>query len=128
MAQSLLSGVWTKLDTDELRLFLRERFGGGPGQYDGREDTLYLPLPKFRRNPFARDVLLDPGGMTVPRITALHMLRSTITTVFRSREFIISWLNHTPHATALYASCSASPPPHAGQKKRRMHPVERKLL
>jgi hypothetical protein len=46
MAQSLLSGVWTKLDTDELRLFLRERFGGGPGQYDGGEDTLYLPLAR----------------------------------------------------------------------------------
>jgi hypothetical protein len=32
-------------------------------------------------NPFARDVLLDPGGTTMPRMTALHMLRSTITTV-----------------------------------------------
>jgi hypothetical protein len=30
-----------------------------------------------------------------------------------SREFIISWLNHTPHAIAVYASLSASPPPHA---------------
>ena len=30
---------------------------------------------------YARDVALDPGGMTVPRMTALHMLRSTITTV-----------------------------------------------
>jgi hypothetical protein len=25
----------------------------------------------------------------------------------RSREFIISWLNHTPHAPTVYASCSA---------------------
>src|SRR5439155_9936906 len=31
----------------------------------------------------------------------------------RSRDFIISWLNPTPHATAVYASCSALPPPHA---------------
>src|SRR5258705_4662096 len=50
-----------------------------------RERTLNrrpdVGYPRFRRNPFARDVLLDPGGMTVPRITALHMLRSTITTV-----------------------------------------------
>jgi len=29
----------------------------------------------------------------------------------RSREYIISWL--TPHAPAVYASCSALPPPHA---------------
>src|SRR4249920_1565913 len=37
--------------------------------------------PSFRRDPFARDVLLDPGGTTMPRITALHMLRWTIETV-----------------------------------------------
>ena len=37
----------------------------------------------------------------------------------RSREFIISWLNHTPHATAVYASCSALPPPHATLASRR---------
>src|SRR4249919_2640167 len=50
-----------------------------------RERTLNrrpdVGYPRFRRNPFARDVLLDPDGMTVPRITALHMLRSTMTTV-----------------------------------------------
>src|SRR4249920_2406747 len=37
--------------------------------------------PSFRRDPFARDVLLDPGGTAMPRMTALHMLRSTISTV-----------------------------------------------
>src|SRR5262249_51398652 len=37
----------------------------------------------------------------------------------RSREFIISWLNHTPHAAAVYASCSALPPPHATLASRR---------
>jgi hypothetical protein len=31
----------------------------------------------------------------------------------RSREWIISWLTPTLHAPAVYASCSASPPPHA---------------
>src|SRR5262249_19321544 len=36
-----------------------------------------------------------------------------------SREFIISWLTPTPHATAVYASCSASPPPHATLASRR---------
>ena len=37
--------------------------------------------PSFRCVPFARDVLLDPGRTTVPRITALLVLRSTISTV-----------------------------------------------
>jgi hypothetical protein len=37
----------------------------------------------------------------------------------RSREFIISWLTPTPHATAVYALCSASPPPHASLLLRR---------
>ena len=41
----------------------------------------------------------------------------------RSREFIISWLNHTPHATAVYASCSALPPPHATLASRRLAPL-----
>jgi hypothetical protein len=30
------------------------------------------------------------------------------------------WLNHTPHATAVYASCSALPPPHATLASRRL--------
>ena len=50
-----------------------------------RERTLNrrpdVGYPSFRRDPFARDVLLDPGGTAMPRITALHMLRSTIRTV-----------------------------------------------
>src|ERR1700751_1699951 len=37
--------------------------------------------PNFRCIPFARDVLLDPGRMAVPRLSALLMLRSTISTV-----------------------------------------------
>src|SRR5215813_11645376 len=31
----------------------------------------------------------------------------------------LSWLNPTPHAIAVYASCSASPPPHATLASRR---------
>src|SRR5437588_11541822 len=54
------------------------------------------------------------------RITTLHMLRSAISDSLRSRGFIISWLNHTPRATAVYASCSASPPPHAPLVARRL--------
>jgi hypothetical protein len=37
--------------------------------------------PSFQRSPFARDVFFDPGRAVVPRITALLILRSTITTV-----------------------------------------------
>src|SRR5262249_42338082 len=36
-----------------------------------------------------------------------------------SRDFIISWLNPTPHAQAVYASCAALPPPHATLASRR---------
>src|SRR5262249_24557817 len=37
-----------------------------------------------------------------------------------TRDFIISWLNPTPHATAVYASCSASRLPHATLGSRRL--------
>src|SRR5262245_60059297 len=47
------------------------------------------------------------------------MLRSAISDSLCSRDFIISWLNRTPHATAVYASCSALPPPHATLASRR---------
>ena len=43
---NLLSERWTGLDSDELRLLLRERFGGGLGQYDGDDGKLYLPLAR----------------------------------------------------------------------------------
>ena len=33
--------------------------------------------PRFRRDPFVRDVAFDPGRATAPRITAPHMLPST---------------------------------------------------
>jgi hypothetical protein len=43
-----------------------------------RPDARY---PRFQRDPCARDVALDHGGTTMPRITALYMLRATIETV-----------------------------------------------
>ncbi len=46
MRQNLLRETWTDLDSYELRLLLRERLGGGPGQYDGNDDKLYLPLAR----------------------------------------------------------------------------------
>src|SRR5207342_1606586 len=66
-----------------------------------RERTLNrrpdVGYPRFRRDPFARDVLLDPGGTTMPRMTALHMLRSTITTV--SAPANSSFRGSLPHPT-----------------------------
>src|SRR5262245_499992 len=53
--------------------------------------------PRFRRDPFARDVALDPGGSTMPRITASHMLRSTVKTV--SAPAISSFRGSIPHPT-----------------------------
>ena len=60
-----------------------------------RPDTRY---PRFRRAPCARDVALDPGGTTMPRIAALLMLRSTMKTVSApaSRSFRGS-LPHPKH-------------------------------
>src|SRR5712691_2982735 len=46
-------------------------------QVTARRGTSQVPTRSF----FARDVLLDPGRATMPRITALLMLRSTPTTV-----------------------------------------------
>src|ERR1700730_14316513 len=37
--------------------------------------------PSFRCDPFPPEVAFDPGGTTMPRIAALHMLRSTMKTV-----------------------------------------------
>jgi hypothetical protein len=47
------------------------------------EEFKAVGLPRFRRDPFARDVAFDPGGTTMPRITALHMLRSPAISSFR---------------------------------------------
>jgi hypothetical protein len=43
LPQNLLSETWVDLDSDELRLLLRERFAPGVGQYDGDDGKLYLP-------------------------------------------------------------------------------------
>ena len=55
------------------------------------------PSSGIRRDPFARDLALDPGGTTMPRITALHMLRSTMRTV--SAPASSSFRGSLPHPT-----------------------------
>ena len=66
--------------------------------------------PRFRRDPFVRDVVSDPGRATAPRIAAPHMLPSTVMQPPRPLRLQgISWLNPTPHTIAVYASPWSSP-------------------
>jgi hypothetical protein len=65
--------------------------------------------PRFRRDPFVRDVVFDHGRASVPRITGPHMLPSTLLTVSASAEFWFSRLNSTPHTITVYASHPPSP-------------------
>ena len=61
-----------------------------------------------------------PAGWTVPRITVPPMWRSTVETVSAPSDKDISWLNHTPHAAAVYASWPSLPPAHATLASRRL--------
>jgi hypothetical protein len=46
LPHNLLEPTWTNLDSEELRLFLQHRFGGGLGQIDGDDGKLYLPAAR----------------------------------------------------------------------------------
>src|SRR5713101_3640758 len=65
--------------------------------------------PRFRRDPFARDVAFDPDGASAPCMAAPHILPSTTVTASAPATFGISWLNPTPHTIAVYASPWSSP-------------------
>src|ERR1700726_2182000 len=65
--------------------------------------------PRFRRDPFIRDVASDPGRATVPRVTAPHMLPSAVATASAPATSRISWLNPTPQMITVYASPWSSP-------------------
>src|SRR5216684_8076210 len=65
--------------------------------------------PRFRRDPFVRDVVFDPGRASAPRIAVPHMLPSTLLTASASAISWISWLNSTPHTITVYASHPPSP-------------------
>jgi len=61
---NLLQATWTDLNSAELRLLLRERFGGGPGQYDGGDKRLYLPLnrePSRISLTYTKITAVEPG-------------------------------------------------------------------
>src|SRR5258708_10430704 len=65
--------------------------------------------PRFRRVPSVRDVALDPGRATEPRIAVPHILPSTCLTASAPAISRISWLKPTPHTIAVYASPWSSP-------------------
>src|SRR4249920_1697181 len=70
---------------------------GPPYARANSQPTARRGISQVRRDPFARDVLLDPGGTTMPRITALHMLRSTMTTI--SAPAVSSFRGSITHPT-----------------------------
>src|SRR5271166_1832790 len=65
--------------------------------------------PRFRHDPFVRDVASDPGRATVPCVAVPHMLPSTVMNVSAPATSGISWLNPTPHTITVYASPWSSP-------------------
>src|SRR5436190_9493597 len=65
--------------------------------------------PSFRCDPFARDVALDPGRASAPRMTVSHLLPSIESNLSAPALSDLSWLNPTPHAIAVYASQPLSP-------------------
>ena len=67
--------------------------------------------PRFRRDPFIRDMASDPGRATVPCITAPHMLPSAVATASAPATSRISRLNPTPQMITVYASPWSSPSP-----------------
>src|SRR6476620_2478539 len=60
--------------------------------------------PRFRYDPFARDVDLDPRRASAPRVEVPHMLPSSASSTSAPAISDLSWLNPTPHAIAVYAS------------------------
>ena len=60
--------------------------------------------PRFRCQPFARELALDPGGATPSRIATVHVQPSLHNTNSAPATFRITWLNPSPHAISVYAS------------------------
>jgi hypothetical protein len=63
--------------------------------------------PKFRCAPFVRDVAIDPGRASAPRVAVPHILPSTKCTASAPTLSSISWLIPTPHTIAVYVPAVA---------------------
>src|SRR3989454_3341124 len=65
--------------------------------------------PRFRGVPFVRDGVFDHGRASAPRVTAPHMLPSTLLTGSASASLWLSRLNNPPRTIVVYASHPPSP-------------------
>jgi hypothetical protein len=65
--------------------------------------------PRFRRDPLLRDGVFDHGRASAPRMTAPHVLPSTLLTGSASASFCLSRLNSPPHSIVVYASLPPLP-------------------
>ena len=71
----------------------------------GNQPKAPAGLPGFQRYPFIRDVAFDPGGVEPSRLNdGLHAAFDATNRLGLRNFFLISWLNPTPHMTAVYAS------------------------
>src|ERR671938_566675 len=52
--------------------------------------------PRFRRDPFVRELVSDPGRATAPRVAAPLVLPSALWTASAPALTLISWLNTDP--------------------------------
>ena len=64
--------------------------------------------PRFRHDPFARDMALDPGAMA-PRDCGTTHVAFGAHDGLGPHNVVISWLNPMPHAIIVYASGPALP-------------------
>src|SRR6185369_10318142 len=65
--------------------------------------------PRFRCDPFARDVVFDPGRASAPRLAVPHTCLRANENPRPLRCLIFHGSNPTPHAIAVYASQPLSP-------------------
>src|SRR4051794_23844492 len=65
--------------------------------------------PRFRRDPFARDVASDPGGAMAPCDSGATHIAFGEHDGLGLPNVVISWLNPTPHAITVSASDPALP-------------------
>lgn len=71
----------------------------------GNQPKAPAGLPGFQQYPFIRDVAFDPGGARTSRANdGLHAAFNVANRLSLRDLFFISWLNPTPHMTAVYAS------------------------
>jgi len=109
-ACSLPSQPSTVLHLDPPPCFLIHGSGHpSPSTPAGNHPAAETGLPGFHRDPCLRDVAFDPGRAAAPRVTALHILPSTVGTVSASAISSITWLIPTPHRLTVYASAAPLP-------------------